>query len=329
MRRRTFLGLLGGTAMALPHRAYAQPAGRKPLRIGFVHPVSPKGVPPLYSAFVARLGELGYVEGDTLTIEYINLEGHLERYDKSMRELVRHGVDLIYALGQEENLRAAMAATSTIPIVMLAISYDPLAKGYITSLARPTGNVTGITVLGVELIRKRLQLFKDAFPEKHAAFGFWDFETAETWRIAVEAAPSLGLALAGAALRERPYDYERGLQQVAPEFRNALFMPNSAVFVRDAARLAEFALRHRIVSCFDSITQYADSGGLMSYGADLSAAARRAAEFADRLMRGAKPSELPVEQSSRFTLRINLKTAKALGIEFPPTFLARADDVIE
>ena len=114
-----------------------------------------------------------------------------------------------------------MAATSTISIVMLAISYDPLVKGYITSLARPTGNVTGITVLGVELIRKRLQLFKDAFPEKHAAFGFWDFETAETWRIAVEAAPSLGLALAGAALRERPYDYERGLQQVAPEFRNA------------------------------------------------------------------------------------------------------------
>jgi putative ABC transport system substrate-binding protein len=329
MKRRAFLGVLGGAALALPRRANAQPAAPKPLRVGFVHPVSAKGVPPLYSAFVARLAELGYVEGGALAIEYINLEGHLDRYDESMRELVKRRVDLIYALGQEENLRAAMAATNTIPIVMLAISYDPLAKGYITSLARPTGNVTGITVLGVDLIKKRLQLFKDAFPERRAAFGFWDFETDATWKIAVAAAPSLGLSLAGAELREQPYDYERGLLQVAPEFRGALFMPNSAVFVRDAARLVELTLRHRIVSCFDSITQYADLGGLMSYGADLGAAARRAAEFADRLARGAKPSELPVEQSSRFTLRINLKTAKALGIEFPPTFLARADDVIE
>lgn len=184
-------------------------------------------------------------------------------------------------------------------------------------------------MLGVELINKRLQLFQDAFPDKKAAFGFWDFETAETWRIASAAAPSIHLALAGVELHERPYNYERALQQVAPEFRSALFMPNSAVFVRDADNLAAFALRHRIVSCFDSISRYVDAGGLMSYGADLIAAARRAAEFADRIARGATTSDLPVEQSTRFTLRINLKTAKALGIDFPPTFLARADEVIE
>jgi ABC-type uncharacterized transport system substrate-binding protein len=328
--RRQFVSTLGGAAVcaigATHTRAQTTP---KPLRVGFVHPVSPKGVPPNYVEFIGRLRELGYVEGDTLAVEYINLEGHPERYDESMRELVRRRVDLIYALGQEENLRAAMAATSTIPIVMLAISYDPLAKGYVSSLARPTGNVTGITVLGVELIKKRLQLFKDAFPERHAAFGFWDFESDETWRIATAAAPSLGITLAGVKVGGTPYDYDGGFQQVPPEFRGALFMANSAIFVRDAERLAAFALQHRMVSCFDSSPIYVEAGGLMSYGADLGAAARRAAEFADRIARGAKPSDLPVEQSTRFTLRINLKAAKTLGITFSPTFLATADDVIE
>jgi len=331
MRRREFISLIGGAAVCVTgamQRAHAQTAP-KPLRIGFVHPVSPKDVPPNYVEFIGRLRELGYVEGDTLAIEYINLEGHLDRYDEAMRELVRRRVDLIFALGQEANLRAAVAATSTIPIVMVAISYDPLAKGYVSSLARPTGNVTGIYVLETETTKKRLQLFKDAFPAQHAAFGFWDSESAETWRIAANAAPSLGIALAGVELRDPPYDYERGLQQVAPQFRGALFMPTSAAFVPDGARLAAFALRHRMVSCFQSTPAFVDAGGLMSYGADLAAAARRAAEFADRIARGAKPADLPIEQSTRFTLRINLKTAKTLGITFPPTFLATADEVIE
>ena len=329
--RRQFISAVSGAAVCvIESTQYARSQTTlKPLRIGFVHPVSPKDVPPLYVAFVGRLRELGYVEGDTLAIEYINLEGHFERFDEAMRELVRRRVDLIYSLGQEDNLRAAMAATSTIPIVMVAIGYDPLAKSYVSSLARPTGNVTGVYVLAVEAIKKRLQLFKDAFPDKRAAFGFWDFDAGEPWRAAADAAPSLGIALAGVELRSIPYDYERGLQQVEPQFRSALFMPNSAVFVRDAERLAEFALRHRMVSCFDSSLQYVDAGGLMSYGPDLEAAARRVAEFTDRIARGAKPADVPIEQSTRFTLRINLKTAKILGITFPPTFLARADDVIE
>jgi putative tryptophan/tyrosine transport system substrate-binding protein len=329
--RRQFISALGGAAVcgsAGTQRARSQTTP-KPFRIGFVHPVSPKGVPPNYVEFIARLRELGYVEDDTLAIEYINLEGHLDRYDGAMRELVRRRVDLIYALGQEDNLRAAMAATNTIPIVMVAIGYDPLAKGYVSSLARPTGNVTGIYVLSVEAIKKRLQLFKDAFPEHRAAFGFWDAESADTWRVAAEAAPSLGIALAGVELRDPPYDYERGFQQVAPEFRSALFMPNSAVFVRDAKRLVAFAVQHRLASSFDAQKAYLDDGGLISYGADLEAAGSRAADFADRIARGAKPGDLPVEQSTRFTLRINLKTAKALGITFPPTFLATADEVIE
>ena len=139
-----------------------------------------KSIPPSYIEFIKRLGELGYVEGDTLIVEYINLEGHLDRYGEAMRELVRRRVDLIFALGQEDNLRAAMAATSTIPIVMLAIGYDPMAKGYVKSLAQPGGNVTGIYVLSLEAVSKRLQLFKDAFPQQSKAFGFWDFDGADT-----------------------------------------------------------------------------------------------------------------------------------------------------
>ena len=232
MKRRDFITLLGGATIALPRAARAQqPTIPRPLRVGMVHPVSPKGVPPSYVAFFSRLRELGYVEGDTLAIEYINLEGHLERYDEAMRNLVGRRVDLIFALGQEDNLRAAMAATRTVPIVMLAIGYDPLARGYVSSLARPTGNVTGIYVLSIEAIKKRLQLFKDAFPQQHAAFGFWDFDAAEAWRAAVNSAPSLGIALAGVELRDPPYDYERGLQQVAPEFRGALSCPPQPVLL--------------------------------------------------------------------------------------------------
>jgi putative ABC transport system substrate-binding protein len=306
-------------------RAQAAPK----LRFGMVHPVSPKGVPPSYIAFVGRLRELGYIEGDTLAVEYINLEGHVDRYGEAMRELVRRRVDLIYALGQEDNLRAAIAATPTIPIVMMAIGYDPMARGYVKSLARPTGNVTGIYVLAVETIKKRLQLFKDAFPDRRDAFGFWDFDAAEPWRAAVDAAPKIGIALTGVEMRGAPYDYEQSFQQIPPEFRGALFLPPSAVFTRDADRLVEFALRHRIVSCLPSSPRFVDAGGLMSYGANLTAEARHAAEFADRIARGAKPSDLPIEQSDRFSLRINLKTAKALGVTFPPTFLATADEVIE
>src|SRR5262249_19809600 len=176
-KRREFLMLIGSAAFARSAGAQTPPGK---LRLGFVHPVSPKNVPPYYVAFIGRLRELGYVEGDTLAVEDINLEGRTDRYDEAMQELVRRRVDLIYAVGQEANLRAALAATSTIPIVFLAIAYDPVDKGYVASLARPTGNATGVFALATEAIKKRLQIFRDAFPETRAAFGFWDFDSAES-----------------------------------------------------------------------------------------------------------------------------------------------------
>jgi putative ABC transport system substrate-binding protein len=328
MRRRDLILGLAATACVrgAARPAYAQ-AARKPLRLGVVHPVSPKDVPPQYVAFVAALRKLGYVEGDTLAIEYINLEGHLDRYDDAMKELVRRRVDIIFALGQEQNLRAALAATSTIPIVMLALTYDPIAKGFVTNLARPTGNVTGIYILSIEILKKRLQLLREAVPETRAAFGFWDFDAAETWRAAADAGPSLGITLAGIELRDPPYDYERAFQQVAQKFRGALFLPDSVVFLRDAERLATFALHHRMVSSFHD-PRFVNAGGLMSYGADRDTAAGRAAQLVDRIARGAKPSDLPIEQSTTFVLSINLRTAKTLGLTIPQSLLLRADDVI-
>jgi len=329
VRRRDLLAVLGGAVAARSVAARAQPTAAQPLRLGFVHPVSPKGVPPSYVEFVRRMRALGYVEGDTLAIEYINLEGHVDRYEAAMRDLVGRHVDLIFALGQEDNLRAAMAASSTIPIVMMAIGFDPLTKGYIQSLARPGGNVTGVYVLSLQAAPKRLQLFKDAFPDTRKLFGFWDFDGADTWRAASEAAPALGLELSGVELRDPPYDYEAALAKISPEFQQAMFLPSSAVFTSDAQRLVDFALRHRIATCFDASPRFVNVGGLMAYGPDLPAAARRAADFADRIARGAKPADLPVEQSTRFTLRINLKTAKLLGVHFPATLLASADEVVE
>jgi len=324
MRRREFIALLGGVAAAWPVAGRAQAA--LPV-IGFLNTASPEAFAHLVDAFRRGLNKTGYVDGENVIIEYRWARGHYDQVPELAGQLVERGVNVLAAFSPPAAL-AAKAATASIPIVIVS-GDDPVKLGLIASLNRPSGNVTGIYVLGTEAIKKRLQLFKDAFPEQHAAFGFWDFDAAATWRIAADAAPSLGIALAGVEVRDAPYDYERGLLQVEPESRGALFMPNSAVFVRDAKRLVAFALHHRMVSSFDAQPLYVDAGGLMSYGADLTAAGRRAAEFADRIARGAKPSDLPIEQSTRFTLRINLKTAKTLGVTFAPTFLATADEVIE
>ena len=259
MRRREFIKLAGGAAIgaiAATRRARSQTP--KPLRVGMVHPVSSKGVPPSYVAFVGRLRELGYVEGDTLTIEYINLEGHPERYDEAMRELVRRRVDLIFALGQEDNLRAAMAATSTIPIVMMAIGYDPLTSGFVSSLARPDRKC-----------HRHLRAISRSDEKAAATVQGCLSQSACGVRV-------LGLrrrrGLAGGGER-RPFARHRARRHRAsrPALRlrtrlaadragipRRLFLPASAVFASDADRIAAFALRHRMVSCLDASPRFVD-----------------------------------------------------------------------
>jgi putative tryptophan/tyrosine transport system substrate-binding protein len=326
VKRREFVTLLGGAAAAWPFAARAQQLP-KMLRVGTVAVNNPRSG-GLWAPIEQGLRELGYVEEQNLTVEYINLNGRMDGVGEAMQELVRRKVDVIVSLGNETNLKSAMAATRTLPIVMVALDFDPLALGYVTSLARPSGNVTGLFLQQIELSAKRVQLTSDAFPEIRQATVFWDRPSSDQWLVARGAAATLGLSLAGVELSEPPYDYELALAQAPPDHRGTLIVMISPTFFLDRARLAEFALRHRMRSVCP-LREFVEAGGLMSYGVSFTTLGRRAATYVDRIAQGAKPTDLPVEQPTKFELVINLKTAKALGIEIPPTLLARADEVIE
>jgi putative ABC transport system substrate-binding protein len=313
----------GGAAVAWPLTAHAQPGGV--LTVGMVG-----GQPrssPIYAAFLQRLAELGYHEGSNFALEFIQA-ANIEEYARASRELVARKVDIFVASGSEVALRSALAVTDTLPIIMTAIDYDPFARGYVTNLARPTGNVTGLFFQQVELVTKRLQFVTDAFRYLRAATVFWDESSADQWRTAESAAPALGLRLFGSKLHDQPYDYEQAVAEAPSDYRGWLFVMTSPFFFRDRARLAEFALRHRTPSVF-AFREWVDAGGLLSYGPSFTGMYRRAADYVDRIARGAKPSDLPIEQPTKFELVINLKTAKALGLDVPDKLLALADEAIE
>jgi putative ABC transport system substrate-binding protein len=274
------------------------------------------------------MGELGYVEGRNLTLDYVDLKGRADRYGAVMRELVERKPDVLISFGPEASLKAATAATKTIPIVMAAIDYDPFALGYVTSLARPTGNITGIFLEQIELAAKRLQLVRDAFPAIGKAIAFWDRLSADQWRATQANAAKFGFDLVGVELRDYPYDYQRALAQAPPDHRSFLFAMTSPLFARDSQRIVQFTLVNRLPSMF-VFREYVDQGGLMSYGPNRNAMSRRVADYVHRLARGAKPSDLPIERPAIFELVINLRTAKALGLEFSQAMLLRADEVIE
>jgi len=323
MRRRQFITLLGGAA-ALPLAARAQQPA-KMLRVGTVAG-TPKSSPQ-WVAFERRMGELGYQEGKNFSFDFLQAAS-ADEYEVLYRKLAVHMPDVILAIGPEVGLKSALAVTRTLPIVMIAIDYDPFARGYVTNLARPSGNVTGVVFQQIELAAKRIQLIKDAFPDRPAATMFWDRLSADQWQAARSAAATLGLQLSGIELRELPYDYDAALDQAPVNHRGMLIVPTSPFFFRDRARLADFALRHRILSMF-VFREWVDAGGLLCYGPSITALFERVAEFVDRIARGAKPADLPIEQPTKFEMVVNLKTATAIGIDLPTAILLRADDVIE
>jgi putative ABC transport system substrate-binding protein len=243
-------------------------------------------------------------------------------------ELVGRGVDTIYAGGPELAVKLAVTATKTIPIVMQANDYDPVARGYVASLARPGGNVTGVFLQQIELTPKRLEFLAEAVPHMARVVVLWDRFSADQFEAAREAARSLKIPLDGIECTDPPYDYERALAGVEGGRRDALLQMASPVFFVDRQRLVAVALDHRLPSMF-AFRQWVDEGGLMSYGASLTDMGRLAADYVDRIAKGAKPADLPVQQPTKFELIVNLKTAQALGLTIPPTILARADEVIE
>ncbi|HSY57006.1 MAG TPA: ABC transporter substrate-binding protein [Bradyrhizobium sp.] len=322
MRRREFVSLVGG-AVAWPLMARAQQPTS--LHIGIVTIQS--RTTPIYAAFDQRLRELGHIEGQNLVTDYLNPERQAEGVPGAIKELVRQKVDIIVA-PYESTVKAAIAASDTIPIVMIGTEYDPLARGYVKTLARPGGRVTGVFLQQIELASKRLQLLKDALPSFQAATMFWDNPSEYQWQAASSIAASLGLQLAGVEMLKQPYDYEGALASAPPDNRSILIIPIAPAFYRDRERLVEFAVRHRIASMF-AVREFTDAGGLISYGPDFPAIFRRVAEYVDRIARGAKPADLPVEQPTKFELVINVKTAKAIGLDIPDKLIPLADSVIQ
>jgi putative ABC transport system substrate-binding protein len=321
--RRDFISLLGGAA-AWPLAARAQEPS-KMLRVGTVAG-TPKSSPQ-WAAFERRMGELGYQEGKNFSFDFLQAAS-ADEYEVLYRRLAVRMPDVILAIGPEMGLKSALAVTRTSPIVMIAIDYDPLALGYVTSLARPSGNVTGVVFQQIELAAKRIQLISDSFPDRPAATMFWDKASADQWEAARSTAVMLGLQLFGVELRQPSYDYQAALERAPSDHRGMLIVPTSPAFFRDRARLADFALRHRILSMF-VFREWVDAGGLLCYGPSITALFGRVAEFVDRIARGAQPADLPIEQPTKFEMVVNLKTAKAIGIDLPTAILLRADEVIE
>ncbi len=277
-------------------------------------------------AFQDRLRELGYVDGENLALNVRHIVGGDNRHFAAMRELVDLQPDILIASGPEAAVKAAIAAAPALPIVMIAVDYDPIALGYVRSLAKPGGNITGVVFQQPKLAVKRMQIMKEVLPGLTSAIVVWDAASADQRKEVHRAAAELGLHLTDAEFRDQPYEYEASF--AAAGDGGALLVCVSPIFFRERQVLAAAALRRRAATMF-GLREFVEGGGLVSYGASISALYRRAADYVVRIAHGTKPADLQVEQPTKFELAINLKTARALGLTIPPTLLARADEVIE
>jgi len=329
MERRAFiLGTTGGL-LAAPFAAEAQPAA-KVFRIGILgtYPPTTPEFAHLWDAFAQGLRERGYVEGQNLVVERRFMEEKAERLPELAAELVRLNVSVIVAGGQPPPV-AAKRATATIPIVMTNFS-DPVGLGLVTSLSRPGGNITGLAFLTVELVGKQLQLLKEAVPRvSRVAFltNPSNPGAALQRRDAETTARSLGLQLQVHEV-QRHDELAGAFAAMTREHAGAVLLPGDSLFFHHGTQIAELAIKSRLPALY-GVRENVEAGGLMSYGPSTVAAWRRAAFFVDRILKGAKPADLPVEQPTKFELVVNLKTAKALGLTIPPSLLLRADQVIE
>src|SRR5260221_2535700 len=325
MRRREFITFLSAAAATWPLRALAQQS-RKMFRIGFLSSANPRSA-PFMQAFEQRLRDLGYIEGQSIAIEFRNAEGQVDRLPGLAADLVRLDVDVIVT-ATDLATRAAKEATTRIPILMVAINYDPIALGYIDSLARPGANVTGLFFQHLELLAKRFGLFKEMLPSVGRVAVLSDSITADQLKVVEAANQSVRFELQPLDLQNPPYDFENAFRVAMRSRAEAVFVLESAPMFRGRTQIVQRAMENRLPTSF-AFRDYVEAGGLVSYGVNFSTMYRRAAEYADQILRGAKPADLPVEQSAKFELVINLKTAKALGITIPPMLLARADEVID
>jgi putative ABC transport system substrate-binding protein len=324
----TLIGFALSLLFALCLPAEAQQPKKVPL-IGYLSPVSASRDSTRREAFRQGLRELGYIEGQNVTIEYRFAEGRLNRFSELATELVRLNVDIIIAAGGSPLARAAKSATATIPIVMTNAA-DPVADGLIASLARPGGNITGLTALTPDLSAKRLELLKETVPKVARVAALWNptvGERANDLKEAQAAAEAFHVQLQSLEVRD-PDDFERAFEAATKERAQALIILPDPLTNTHQARIVDLAVKKRLPTMF-SQRPPVDAGGLMSYSPHYEALFRRAATYVDKILKGAKPAELPVEQPTKFELVVNLKTAKQIGLTIPHSVLARADKVIK
>jgi ABC-type uncharacterized transport system substrate-binding protein len=324
--RREFITLLGGVA-AWPLVAQAQQAG-KIARIGIFAGAANPVIAAAYRAFLDELRKVGFNEDQNLVVDHRPTDQDFSSLSADAAEMIRSKVDVLVATGSEAALQAAVAASRTIPIVIVAINYDPIARGYVKSLAQPGGNVTGVVLRQPELAEKQVELLTQAFPGRTRLAVLWDAISADQFDAADRRAKALRLEVHPLRLENPPYDFDAAFQTIAASDPHMLLVLSSPFFSQHRSQIAKLAIQHRLPSMF-IFRGYVEVGGLVSYGADPVAMYRQSASYVAKILKGAKPADLPVEQPNKFDMVLNLKTAKAIGITLPTSILLRADEVIE
>jgi putative ABC transport system substrate-binding protein len=329
MRNKILYLALGALLLAFGVPADAQQPAKIP-RIGYVSGSGdPKTPGPLVEGFRQGLRDLGYIEGKNILVEYRHVEGGLDRVPGLVTELVQLKVDVLVATFTVA-IRAAKQATKTIPIVMVSPT-DPVAAGFVDSLARPGGNITGVVRLIRELSGKRLELLKEAVPRISRIGVLWDGNApgpAIAFKEYEAAARGLKLEFQSLEVRGPDPDVDGAFQAAAKGRSNALIVVRNRVVDRHSKRIVDLAIKNRLPSVWEG-SEFVEAGGLISYSSDDPANFRRAAYYVDRILKGAKPADLPVEQPTKFEFIINLKTAKQIGLTIPQSLLYRADKVIK
>jgi putative tryptophan/tyrosine transport system substrate-binding protein len=327
MQRREFITLLGGAAAAWPLAARAQQPRRIP-RVGFMGNSTAALEANLVGPFRDGLRELGYQEGRNIVIEYRWAEGEYERFPALVAELLAVPVDVIVTAGTPATL-AVKYATSTVPLVMIAVG-DPVGTGIVPSLGRPGGNITGLSSIAPDLEGKRLELLREVIPKlSHVALFLNPLNPFHTVSMqqAFAAAQALGIKLQALEVRTSE-ELDGAFAAIIRAKPDALLILADRIFLHNRQRMMDFATEHRLPSV-NAYRELIEVGGLMSYGPSYEDMHRRAADYVDKILKGAKAGDLPVEQPTKFTLILNLKSARTLGIDVPPMLLARADEVIE
>lgn len=330
MRRREFLGVLGvaaASSLAGPLAALAQQSVRVP-RVGFMGNSTEALEANLVGPFRDGLRDLGYVEGRNIVVEYRWAEGKYERFPTLIAELLTAKVDAIVTAGTPAAM-AVKKATTTVPLVMVAVG-DPVGVGLVPGLARPGGNLTGLSSIAPDLEGKRLELLREVVPKLAHVGVFFNpanlFHTV-SMRNARTAAEALGIKLLPLSVRVSQ-DLDGAFTTILKEKPDALLVLADRVYLHERKRMMDFSFEHRLPNV-NAHKEMIEAGGLMSYGPSYEDMHRRAADYVDKILKGAKPGDLPIQQPTKFDLKVNLKTAKALGLDVPPTLLARADELIE